>query len=67
MSSTASSYSGRFSRFRQSSSVIFQLFSGLFWRFSKRCSCSSGETSIQNLTSMPPSAQNVLSKPTIVG
>ena len=47
---------------RQSSSVIFQLFTGLFCLASNLASCSSGLISIQNLMTMPPSSEISLSK-----
>ena len=54
ISLTATSYCGHFSRFLQSSSVIFQRLSGFSWRALKRTSCSSLEMWIQNLTMMAP-------------
>jgi Na+-driven multidrug efflux pump len=65
ISAIASSYCGRFSRLRQSSSVSFQLFSGSSLRASKRLSCSSSERCIQNLTRIIPSAPSIRSNSTI--
>ena len=65
ISSTAASYSARLSRLRQSSSVSFHALYGSSRRASKRRSCSSGETCIQNLTTIVPSAASVVSRSTI--
>ena len=59
MSSIAAVYCLRCLRLRQSSSVSFHDFSGSSLRASKRLSCSSSETCIQNLISIMPSAASV--------
>ena len=54
ISSMASSYSGHFSRLRQSSSVSFHCFSGVFCRSLKRSSWVSWSMWIQNLSTTAP-------------
>ena len=63
MSSTASVYSARFSRLRQSSGVSFHAFSGSFSRALNRLSCSSSEMCSQNLTRIIPSSARDRSRP----
>ena len=65
ISSTAASYSRRFSRFRQSSAVSFQAFSGSRSRALNRLSCSRDDRCSQNLIKIMPSSASVRSKPTI--
>jgi hypothetical protein len=65
ISSTAALYCGHFSRFRQSSAVSFQAFSGSRSRALNRLSCSSRDRCIQNLTMIMPSSASVRSKSTI--
>ena len=56
---TASSYWSHFSRLRQSSSVIFHCFSGVFWRSVNRSSCVWLSICTQNLmTTAPHSASS---------
>ena len=65
MSDTASSYCGRFSRLRQSSSVSFHALSGSSRRRSNRRSCSSSDMCIQSLITTIPSSANECSKSVI--
>ncbi len=62
MSETASSYCGRFSRLRQSSSVNFHDLSGSSRRRSKRRSCSSCDMCSQSLITTMPSSASECSK-----
>ena len=65
MSETASSYSARFSRLRQSSSVSFHDLSGSSRRRTNRRSCSSCDMCIQSLITIIPSSASVCSKSVI--
>ena len=62
MSLAAERYCWRLARLRQSSDVIFQRFAGVSSRSRKRRSCSSGLTSIQNLSRIAPQRASSRSK-----
>ena len=62
ISSTAGSYCGRFSRFRQSSSVIFHCLYAVYCRSWKRRSCSAASICSQNFTITVPKSTSCRSK-----
>ncbi len=62
MSDTASSYCGRFSRLRQSSSVSFHTLSGSSRRRSNLRNCSSSDMCSQSLITTIPSSASECSK-----